>query len=283
MGMQVSNGRLKGKVAIVTGGASGIGGATVRLFAREGASVVIADINGERGSSLAAALNRAGCNSVYRHTDVSKSDDLAAAVALAEDRFGRLDIMVANAGMAGAASRKRLEGVTEDEWREVLDVNLMGVWRSFKHAIPALRRAGGGAMTSTGSLAGISILGDSLLGVYTASKFGVVGLTQFMASELIDDGIRVNCVCPGRVMTNIDESFGFTEPDLEGARAARKSGVEDKRRDRVALPDEIAYLHLFLCSDEASYITGQAVLADGGARLFGAVGAKLRDRSLDPA
>jgi NAD(P)-dependent dehydrogenase (short-subunit alcohol dehydrogenase family) len=161
-----------------------------------------------------------------------------------------------------------LEEVEDREWASVVDTNLGGVWRSFKYAAPALRRAGGGAMTSTGSMSGVIIMGGARLGAYTASKYGIVGLTSYFASELIDDNIRVNCVCPGRMITNIDESFGFSPSELVRARADRRRRTSSKHRRFVAEPREVAMVHLFLCSNESSFISGQAISANGGESLF---------------
>jgi NAD(P)-dependent dehydrogenase (short-subunit alcohol dehydrogenase family) len=261
-------GRLAGKVAMITGGASGLGEATALLFAEEGAKVVVADLHEERGAAVAAAIRNSGGESIFLKTDVSLDADLVEAVALAEREYGLLNVVVANAGIGGEASLKRLENVTDREWDKILDINLKSVWRTFKVTLPALRRAGGGAVTSSASLSGLSIMGDSFIGAYTASKFGAVGLTRYFASEVAKDNVRVNCVCPGRMRTNIDESFGFDDRRLEQARAARAMTEQAPGRRWMADPREVAYLHLFLCSDEASFITGQAILADGGADLF---------------
>jgi NAD(P)-dependent dehydrogenase (short-subunit alcohol dehydrogenase family) len=145
----------------------------------------------------------------------------------------------------------------------IIDVNLKSVWRTFKATLPALRRAGGGAMTSTASAAGVNISGGMKLGAYTASKWGVVGLTRYFASEVEQDKIRVNCVCPGGMRTNVDESFGYNNAqDLAAAREKRN------QMRWMSDPREVAYLHLFLCSHESSFITGQAILADGGGGLY---------------
>ncbi|HXC78046.1 MAG TPA: SDR family oxidoreductase [Candidatus Acidoferrum sp.] len=264
--------RLNDKVAIITGGASGLGEATARLFAQEGATVIIGDIHSERGTRVADEINATGGTAYFRRTNVRVASDVEQIVAFAEKECGRLNIMVANAGIGGAASRVRLEDVTEEQWDEVMQVNPGGVWRSFKYAAPALRRAGGGAMTSTGSLAGVSIPGGALLGAYTTSKFAITGLTKYFASELAEDGIRVNCVAAGRIRTNIDESFGMPDEQLRKAKESRFAtpDVVNGRRS-IANPGEVAQVHLFLCSDEASFVTGQAIVADGGADLFPAM------------
>lgn len=260
-------GRMDGKVALVTGGASGLGAETCLLFAEEGADVVVADINEGRAADVVKRIEDLGRGAVYAHADVMKPEDVEAAVALAESTFDKLNVVVANAGIGGAASRRKLEDLSEEQFSEVLEVNLSGVWRTFKFAAPALRRAGGGTMTSTASVAGVSIMGGSTLGGYTASKHGAVGLTKFAAAELAADNIRVNCVCPGRMLTNIDESYHWSEGELANARQ-RRGGIEASGLRTMALPREVAYLHLFLCSDESSFVTGQAIEADGGLNLF---------------
>jgi NAD(P)-dependent dehydrogenase (short-subunit alcohol dehydrogenase family) len=260
-------GRMDGKVALVTGGASGLGAETCILFAEEGADVVVADVNEGRGADVVKRIEDLGRGAVYVHADVTKSKDLEAAVALAEAAFGKLNVVVANAGIGGAASRRKLEDLTEEQFNEVIEVNLSGVWRTFKYAVPALRRAGGGTMTTTASVAGVSIMGGSTLGGYTASKHGAVGLTKFAAAELAPDNIRVNCVCPGRMLTNIDESYHWSDEELAEARQ-RRGGIESTGLRTMAQPREVAYLHLFLCSDESSFVTGQAIEADGGLSLF---------------
>jgi NAD(P)-dependent dehydrogenase (short-subunit alcohol dehydrogenase family) len=260
--------RMRDKVALVTGGASGLGAETCILFAEEGASVVVADVNEGRGADVVKTIEDMGGRAAYRHADVTRPADLEAAVAHAEEAFGKLNVVVANAGIGGAASRRRLEDLTEEQFDEVIQVNLAGVWRTFKYAVPALRRAGGGAMTSTASVAGLSILGGSTLGAYTASKHGAVALTKFFAAELAADNIRVNCVCPGRMRTNIDESFHWTQEELAAARSRRSQAVSGTQLRTMADPREVAYVHLFFCSDESSFVTGQAIEADGGADLF---------------
>jgi len=262
-------GRMTDRVALVTGGASGLGAETCILFAEEGAHVVVADVHEGRGADVVKAIEDKGGQATYLHTDVTRSADLEAAVAHAEQTFGKLDAVVANAGIGGAASRRRLEDLTEEQLDEVIQVNLSGVWRTFKYAAPALRRAGGGAMTSTASVAGLSILGGTTLGGYTVSKHGAVAMTKFFAAELAMDGIRVNCVCPGRMLTNIDESYHWTDAELNEART-RRGGIDGGRgRLRtMAHPREVAYLHLFFCSDESSFVSGQAIEADGGLNLF---------------
>ncbi len=257
-------GRLDNKVAIVTGGASGLGEATAKLFAQEGASVVIADVQDALGAKVMAAIKEGGGEATYVHTDVTKAADVQNVIRLAEHQYGKLTTMVANAGILGSGSTKTVEQITEEEWNRILDVNLGGVMRCFKFAAPAIRRAGGGTMSATASTAGVARVGQTLA-AYSASKFGVVSLVKQMAYELAKDGIRVNCVCPGGMETRIFESNG-----LSGAqRAAQEAERAAARRargplGRVSDPMEVAYAHLFLCSDEGSFVNGHALVADGG-------------------
>jgi NAD(P)-dependent dehydrogenase (short-subunit alcohol dehydrogenase family) len=219
--------------------------------------------------ALSAELRDDGLRTMFVPTDVRDPNDVEAAVAAAEDTFGFLNVMVANAGVAGAASIKPLEDVTEREWRAVVDVNLSGVWRSFKYAAGAIRRAGGGAMTVTASIAGVQILGDSMIGAYTAAKHGAVALAQYFAGELASDGIRVNCVSPGGMLTNIDESYGLAPGEVVRLREARELATAAGGACRASCePLEVAYAHLFLCSDEASFVSGANIVADGGALVY---------------
>jgi NAD(P)-dependent dehydrogenase (short-subunit alcohol dehydrogenase family) len=255
------------KVAVVTGGASGLGRSTVELFAEQGAKVVVADVHDERGSDTVKYVAALGGEAIYLRTDVTKSKDVRAAVELAEGTYGKLNIMVANAGIAGPA--KSLEEVEEGELMHTLDVNFYGIWRAFKYAAPAIRRAGGGSMTSTSSLAGSQTLGGISRGSYSASKAAVNALSSYFAVELVKDKIRVNCVCPGGMDTNIGESerAGLPEgavPQLPQNRPRRVFGESIYPR---CDPREVGQLHLFLNSSLASFITGQVIVADGGAYL----------------
>src|SRR6201998_136280 len=187
-------GRLDGKVAIITGGASGLGEATARLFAQEGAAIALGDIHEQRGADVVKAIEADGGKAIFQVTDVRNPDHIKSLVDAAEAAFGHVHIMVANAGIGGAASRKQLEDVTEDEFEEVMQVNAAGLWRSFKYAAPAIRRAGGGAMTSSASIGGLTTVGGATLGAHGASEHAAVSLTKHFAAELADDNIRVHRV-----------------------------------------------------------------------------------------
>ncbi len=243
--------KLKDKAAIVTGGASGIGEATVRHFAREGARVVIAD-RSALGQELARELRDSGCEAHCCEVDVSREDDVRKLVDEAVSRFGRLDIMVANAGIAHPSSP--VEDVQIAQWQQMLDVNLTGVFLSNKLAIAQMKQQGsGGAIVNMASVLGH--VGMAGAASYNAAKGGVVNLTRSLGVAYAKDGIRVNAVCPGFVETPlIDRATGELRARLV---AAHPIG-------RLGQADEIAKAIVFLASDEASFVVGASLLVDGG-------------------
>jgi NAD(P)-dependent dehydrogenase (short-subunit alcohol dehydrogenase family) len=241
--------RLAGKVAIVTGAASGIGEASARLFAAEGASVVLADVNDAAGKSVAGSI---GASAAYVHADVSRSDECRAMVADAVNRFGGLDILHANAGVE---VDKVLTDTTDEDWDRVIGVNLKGVFLSCRAAIPALRQRGGGAIVITASVNGFQT--EPKLAAYCASKGGAIMLARSIAIDYAADGIRANALCPGWVGTPMTEAF-FADPEKK----RHWSGVQPA--GRVATPDEIARVAVFLASDDARSVTGSVIVADGG-------------------
>jgi NAD(P)-dependent dehydrogenase (short-subunit alcohol dehydrogenase family) len=247
-------GELKGRVAIITGGASGIGAATVRLFVENGARVVIADMQGERGEALAREL---APNAVFQRTDVTREEEVRAAVARAESSFGRLDCIFNNAGFGGA-----LGGIAEtptEEWDLTFDVLVRGVFFGMKYAAPILRRQGG-SIISTASVAGM-VAGYSPH-AYAAAKAAVIQLTRSVALELAEARVRVNCICPGFIATPLALNT-VGKPDVE--MEARKAGMSDAQPiERPGEPRDIAEMALFLASDRSSFITGQAFVVDGG-------------------
>jgi len=239
------------KVALVTGAASGIGLATARLLAERGYRVVAGDVRGERGGAALAGLPDVATLTM----DVRSPHDAARAVALAEEQFGGLDAV---AHVAGVDISRPVDLLTEEQWDLVVDTNLKGTYLVCAAAIPALRRRGGGAIVTTGSVLGrVSMPGE---GAYGASKAGIEALTRAMALDYAREGIRVNCVAPGSTDTPL--MWGDTLPihlaDLK-ARAAAEVPI-----GRVALPVEIARVIAFLLSDDASFVTGATVVADGG-------------------
>jgi NAD(P)-dependent dehydrogenase (short-subunit alcohol dehydrogenase family) len=252
---------LDGKVALITGGASGLGLETARLFASEGAKVVVTDVTDEAGEAAMAQLRDGGADARYVHADVRSSADVDAAVAFAEETFGKLDIAVANAGILGRSSFVPVEEASDDDWEVVIDVNLGGVFRTFRAATPALRRAGGGAMSATSSTSGVFSTIHRL--AYSASKGGVDALVRGLAGELAPDRIRVNAIAPGVMSTNIRESLGrppeeITVPLPDPTVKARMTLAG---RDGKA---EAARVHLFLCSDLSAYVNGETIVVDGG-------------------
>ena len=248
-------GRLEGKVAIVTGAGTGLGREVARLYAREGASVVVADIREADGEATARSIRDEGGAALHLRADVSSSDDVRALVSAAEEEFGALHVMTANAGILGRGATKVIEDLADDEIADVFDVNLMGVVHCFRHAIPAIRRAGGGAMTATSSIS--AQRGSPALPIYCASKGGVEALVRAVAVGLWPT-IRVNAVAAGSMATQILDHW--LEDNASAAANARALGGTAV----VTTPEEVARVHLFLASDDAAFVTGQALLADGG-------------------
>jgi 3alpha(or 20beta)-hydroxysteroid dehydrogenase len=245
-------GRLDGKVALITGGARGMGKAHARHFVAEGARVVIGDVLDERGEYVAGKLGADLCR--YVHHDVVSEDGWAAAVRATVDAFGQLDILVNNAGVLVNAT---IAEMSPAEFRRVLDVNLVGCWLGVKAVIGPMRAAGGGSIVNVSSIEGFA--GAAGLSAYSASKFGIRGVTRTAAQELGKFGIRVNSVHPGGVMTRMvmetAQSFANVDP---------VQFVNSMPIPRFAEPVEISRLVAFLASDEASYSTGAEFVADGG-------------------
>ncbi|WP_261556463.1 SDR family NAD(P)-dependent oxidoreductase [Frankia tisae] len=263
---------LRGRVALVTGAASGIGAATARVLAADGAKVVVADID-QQGEAVAKEIVAAGGEAVFHRVDVRRRDEVQAAVAAAESTFGHLDTVIANAGtVGGPAVARRLEDLDEERWTAILDINLAGTIRTFAAAVPALRRAGGGAMSATASIAGLT--GVAGQAAYSASKGGIVAVVRALAFELVADGIRVNCACPGGVATNLLANTDVlpvltAQAQAQAASASASGGPAggpgpQALMNRAADPAEVARVHRFLVSDEASLVNGQAVVCDAG-------------------
>jgi meso-butanediol dehydrogenase/(S,S)-butanediol dehydrogenase/diacetyl reductase len=247
-------GSLEGRMAIVTAGGAGIGAATARRFAREGAAVVIADLSGRRADEVAGAINTSGGRAVAIKIDVADPEAIQACVRLALDRFGRLDIMVNNAGMAELAP---LDEVSLESWNRVIAVTLTGTFLGMKYCLPVMRRQGRGVIINTASVSGIA--GDYGLSSYNAAKAGVINLTRSAALENARYGIRVNCVCPGAINTRAAEILGQARADELRRRQAAAHPL-----GRLGEPEEIADTMRFLASDESSFITGAAIVVDGG-------------------
>ena len=243
--------RLDGKVAAITGGASGIGEGAVRRFVAEGARVVIGDVQEEKARALAIELGGT-CRAL--HTDVRHEDDVAALVIAAVDGFGRLDVMFNNAGVG------LIEGPIADCPPETFDhitaINLKGVWLGIKHAVRAMRPQRSGSIISTASVAGLH--GFERQAVYAMTKAGVISLTQSVAGEAGPQGIRVNCICPGGIITPLAAPF----PRAEEIMSERFAAIHPL--GRAGRPDDIAQAALWLASDDSSLVTGQAIAVDGG-------------------
>ena len=245
-------GKLDGKVALITGGARGMGKSHVRHFVAEGARVVFGDVLDDRGEYVAAGLGAQACR--YVHHDVTSEADWAAAVATAADAFGRLDVLVNNAGVLKFAS---IAEMSLDDFRRILEVNAVGCWLGMKAVIEPMKAAGGGSIVNISSIEGFT--GAAGLSAYSASKFAVRGMTKVAAQELGRFGIRVNSVHPGGVLTRMTLEQAATFDRVDGEAFLRSLPIS-----RFAEPAEISRLVAFLASDESSYSTGSEFVADGG-------------------
>ena len=249
-------GELAGKVAVVTGGASGIGESTVRLFVAEGAKVVIADMQRERGAALAEALGPAA---LFHPVEVRQEDQVKAAIERAVSEWGRLDCIFNNAGFGGVLGP--IEEIPAEEFDMTIDVLLRGVFLGMKHAVPVMKRQGSGSIINTGSIAGITAGRGPI--VYSAAKAAVVHLSKAAAMELGEHHIRVNCICPGYIATPLSaNTVGRPDELIE----ERLGGYAQRQPiQRPGMPQDIAEMALFLAGDRATFITGQALVVDGGA------------------
>ena len=247
---------LVGKVAVITGGASGIGEASVRLFVEEGARVVIADMQRERGGSLAAELGDAAR---FVQVEVRQEDQVKGAIDTAINEWGRLDCIFNNAGFGGVLGP--IEDIPVEEFDMSFDVLVKGVFLGMKHAIPVMRKQGAGSIINTGSIAAITAGRGPM--VYAACKAAVVHLSKVTAMSVANDSIRVNAICPGYIATPLStNTVGRPDSLIEG----RIEGMEHQQPiPRVGRPDDIAEMALYLASDRSSFITGQALIVDGGA------------------
>ncbi|HLT48601.1 MAG TPA: SDR family oxidoreductase [Rubricoccaceae bacterium] len=249
--------RLDGRVAVVTGAASGIGRACALDLARAGARVVVSDLEraAEGGDETVRLVREAGGEARFVACDVSDGADVLRLVEATVAAFGRLDALVSNAGVGGALAPAA--DYTEEEWDRVIGVNLRGVWLCMKHAIPVMLEQGGGAIVNVASILGH--VGFAGAPAYVAAKHGVVGLTKAAAADYAQRGVRVNAVCPAFIVTPMIERAGLTEdPEVRRAIEARHP------INRLGQPEEVAGLVTWLCTDAASFVTGASYLVDGG-------------------
>ena len=247
-------GRLEGKVAIISGGARGQGETEAKMFVREGAKVMLGDVLDDVGRKVEAEIRESGAEVTYLHLDVTREDDWRTAVGQAVNRYGKLDILVNNAGIL---IRRGIEDTTEEIWDRIMDVNAKGVLWGVKHAVPAMRQAGGGSIVNISSIAGLVADPGGGSASYTASKGAVRLLTKSAAVQYAREGIRCNSVHPGPIDTDMIRDT-LTDP----------ARVEERLKriplGRVGTSEDVAYGVLFLASDESSFITGSELVIDGG-------------------
>jgi NAD(P)-dependent dehydrogenase (short-subunit alcohol dehydrogenase family) len=248
--------KLDGKVALITGGNSGIGSATAALLAKEGAAVVLTGRNKERGEQVAQAINDAGGTAMFVRSDVRIAEDCRQAVEQTLERFGRIDVLFNNAGVYHP---KTVPECTEQEWDETIDSSLKGAFLMSKYTLPSMIERGSGSIIHTSS--GWGILGGSRAASYCAAKGGLIIMAKAMAIDHGPDGIRVNCVCPGDTDTPMEhedaKNRGMTWEEF-------RADASDRPLGRMGTADEIARAVLFLASDDSSFVTGESLVVDGG-------------------
>ena len=244
--------RLEGKVALISGGARGMGAVESRLFAREGARVVLGDIQEAEGRQVEREINDSGGEALFIKLDVTSEEDWKGAIEATVRRFGKLDILVNNAGVGDG---RTIEEATGEWWDRVMEVNAKGVFLGTKYSVSEIGKAGGGSIINISSMYGI--VGSGAAAAYHASKGAVRAFTKAAAIRYARDGIRVNSVHPGFIETRMTESF-LARP---GVRESWESGTP---LGRVGIPEDVAYGVLYLASDESSYITGSELVIDGG-------------------
>lgn len=245
--------KFDGKVALVTGAASGIGRASALAFARQGAKVVVADVDIAGGEKSVELIGQSGGDALFFRADVTVGDQVSALVRKTVEHYGRLDCAHNNAGMLGAPAA--LAECSEEDWDRIVNLNLRSVWLCMKHEILAMIERGGGAIVNTASVAGL--VGVRGLSPYTATKHAVVGLSKTAALDYVKRGIRVNAICPGLVRTPMVENYMQKNPAVE------EQLLMFQPLGRMAAPEEVAAAVVWLCSDEASFVTGTAMTIDG--------------------
>ena len=242
------------KVALVTGGASGIGRATSLAFARQGARVAIADREPTGAAETARMIEDIGGSATVFELDVTKANDVASVIDRIVQTYGRLDCAFNNAGIGGNVAKTA--DYPEGEWDRTIDVNLKGVWLCMKYEIPVMEKQGSGAIVNTASIYGLA--GAAGYIAYNAAKHGVVGITRTVALEYATAGIRINAVCPGYIRTPM------TQPGIDANPEFERKMVSQTPMGRMGLPEEIAEAVVWLCSDAASFVTGHTMTPDGG-------------------
>ena len=248
-------GPMQGKVALVTGAGSGIGRAAALMFAREGAGVLVSDVDDAHGAETVQLVQQAGGAAAYAHADVSRDADCQAMVEAAVARFGRLDFAFNNAGISGM--RATVADYPDAQWDKVIAVNLIGVRLCMKHELRQMLAQGGGAIVNNASILGT--VGFDTASAYVAAKHGLLGLTRAAAIEYATSGIRVNAVCPGFIETPMLDQAGITTDP------AVRHAIEDLHpMKRLGRSEEVASAAVWLCSDGASFVTGHPLLVDGG-------------------
>jgi len=248
--------RLPGKVVIITGAGAGIGRATALLFAKEGAQVMVADCDREGGQETVNLIKEEGGAAIFVQVDVSKAADVKKMVMTTVERYGRLDILINNAGIYAQAD---VVEATEEQWDRILDINLKGVFLCSKYSIPEMIKGGGGSIVNIGSEAGMVGIKNQV--AYNVSKSGVIALTKSMAIDFAAYNIRVNCVCPGTTETPLVKAAVERSPDPA---AARRALEQVRPANRLGRPEEIAAGILYLASDDSPYATGSILSIDGG-------------------
>lgn len=249
--------KLEGKVALVTGGSSGIGRATALVFAREGAKVVVAGRNVDRGNKTVQMVQQSGGEAVFIKTDVLNAAEVEALVRETVENYGRLDCAFNNAGVGTTGARLAKE--TEENWNRIINTNLKGVWLCMKYEITQMLKQGGGVIVNCSSTFGVD--GGYRVAVYSASKHGVIGLTKSAALDYAKNRIRINAVCPGWIQTEMLEPMLKERPDVA------KGQVAEVPLGRLGRPEEVAEAVVWLCTDAASFITGDVMIIGGGTAL----------------
>lgn len=245
--------RLENKVAVVTGSGSGIGRATARLFAREGAKVVVAEKRAETGQETVRMIEDAGGTVCFVQTDVTRTPDVRRAIQTAVERYGKLNVLVNNAAFARAVP---VVDLSEEDWDLTLDACLKSIYRGAKYAIPEMIKAGGGAIVNISSVNGL--ITNPGFSSYSAAKAGVLGLTRSLALDYGRAGIRVNAICPGFIANDLMEERLSQDPE------EKRAMLDAQPIGRYGKPEDIAWTCVFLASDESGYLTGATLVVDGG-------------------